>query len=658
MIVGLGIGLGVGLTIGKNPSSSTAAGTKNAGADTNGAKTGTSTGTGTGTAASATPTTGGQGSTLIFEDGSTMTYENSFGGTWYWDETDPYNNNAKVNSWTPALNESWTWGVDHIYGVNLGGWLVPEPFIASDLFEKYALVNGQTAVDEYTLSQNIVASGDSLETVLENHYATFITEQDFAEIASAGLNWVRLPMPHWAIETWPGEPYLEGVSWKYVLKAFQWARKYGLRINLDMHTAPGSQNGWNHSGKLGVVGMLESYMGVANSQRHLDYVRTIAQFVSQPEFAPVVQMLNFLNEPRGNEIGGGVVGSFYRQAYETIRSVTGIGEGKGAIVSIHDAFISTPANWYGFLAGADRLSLDQHSYITFVNQLIEPETTLALIPCQYWAASTNTTSETFGIYTAGEWAAAANDCGYWLNGVGQGARFDGTLAGYGGPNNGTGACDYWNDYTQWTNATIASKRQFVEGSMDALQDWFFWTWKINNSTGVNTDGVLEVNPSWHYRLGLAKGWIPQDPRTARGHCVAQGVDPDPFTGYPSAWMTGGVGANTIAAAEVASYPWPPSKFVSMSTPAAALYQYTPTGTPITMAMPTYTSATGTAGNGWFNTADDTRGAFTPIAGCAYPSEYSASAALGATICGANQVQPTKRSFSPAVAPAAPTPAPQ
>ena len=40
------------------------------------------------------------------------------------------------------------------------------------------------------------------------------TEQDLAEMAGAGLNWIRLPIPYWAIETWPGEPFLAQVCWK------------------------------------------------------------------------------------------------------------------------------------------------------------------------------------------------------------------------------------------------------------------------------------------------------------------------------------------------------------------------------------------------------------------------------------------------------------
>jgi glucan 1,3-beta-glucosidase len=56
--------------------------------------------------------------------------------------------------------------------------------------------------------------GDQLATAMENHYATFITEEDFMQIAAAGLNWIRLPIGFWALETWDGEPFLEGVAWK------------------------------------------------------------------------------------------------------------------------------------------------------------------------------------------------------------------------------------------------------------------------------------------------------------------------------------------------------------------------------------------------------------------------------------------------------------
>lgn len=53
---------------------------------------------------------------------------------------------------------------------------------------------------------------------MKEHYDTFITEEDFALIAGAGLQWVRLVFGFWAIETIEGEPFVEGLSWQYVLK--------------------------------------------------------------------------------------------------------------------------------------------------------------------------------------------------------------------------------------------------------------------------------------------------------------------------------------------------------------------------------------------------------------------------------------------------------
>lgn len=92
-------------------------------------------------------------------------------------------------------------------------------------------------------------------------------------------------------------------KFRYFLKAIQWARKYGIRINLDFHALPGSQNGWNHSGKLGSVNVLNGPMGLANAQRSLDYIRIIAEFISQPEYRDVVVMFGIANEPQGTLVG-------------------------------------------------------------------------------------------------------------------------------------------------------------------------------------------------------------------------------------------------------------------------------------------------------------------------------------------------------------------
>lgn len=60
--------------------------------------------------------TGGDGSTVTMEDGTTFTYNNPFGGYWYWDENDPFNNGARSQSWSAALNETFKYGIDKIRG--------------------------------------------------------------------------------------------------------------------------------------------------------------------------------------------------------------------------------------------------------------------------------------------------------------------------------------------------------------------------------------------------------------------------------------------------------------------------------------------------------------------------------------------------------------
>lgn len=496
--------------------------------------------------------------------------------------------------------------------------------------------------------------GKDLEKAMREHYDTFITEQDFAEIASAGLSWIRLPIPHWAVQTIEGEPYLKGVAWEYVLKAIGWARKYGLRINLDLHTVPGSQNGWNHSGRLGMVNFLNGPMGLVNAQRALDIIRTITQFIAQDQYTPVIQMFGFINEPLGSAITMPIVRSFYLEAYSMIRSITGIGAGNGPMLSVHDAFLGID-HWQDFARGADRLALDQHPYMVFQDQpdFSEPGSYSAK-PCQSWGGWTNQTSIAYGPNSAGEFSAAINDCGLWVNGIGLGSRYDGTMKDYKGPRQGS--CDGWNDYRTWDDATKANILAFTSASMDALQNFFFWTWKIGNSTS----SVPMPNPFWHYRLGLQEGWIPKDPRSVIGTCAqAPGAEQRPFNGFTAAWMTGGDGAGQVNTADT---PWPPQSFSNIPAgQMTRLPQYTQTANPITLPAQTLTapgsSSTIDMGSGWAN-ANDKRKAYAAVKGCAYPNEYTAADdPIPATACGAGPIPPTKRSVMERGAFSAPTAAP-
>ncbi|CAD6587583.1 MAG: hypothetical protein CYPHOPRED_003968 [Cyphobasidiales sp. Tagirdzhanova-0007] len=571
-------------------------------------------------------TIGGNGSLITTEDGSTFTYVNNFGG--YWSSV-AFDDSARPQSWVPALNESWDYTNNKIYGVNIGGWLVLEPFIVPGVFEPYEN-DTEPAVDEYTLMGKW---GANATTLLTQHYETFVTEQDFARIAGAGMSWVRVALPFWAIETIEGEPFVEGVAWTYFLKAVTWARKYGLRINLDLHTMPGSQNGWNHSGKLGSVNFLNSTNAIFNAQRGLNYIRTLAEFISQPQYSNVIPMFSIVNEPQVDTIGNQTIREFYLEAYNIIRNITGIGAGKGPFISLHDGFQGF-GTWAGFMEGADRIALDQHDYLAFVAPNNDSVAYDAAKPCSYWANQFYMSQQNFGLSYSGEWALDINDCGEYLNNVGNGARYDGTYIAPGGTKplyNATGSCESWNDWQSWDDTLKQDYQQVAYAHMDALQNWFFWTWTIGNSTKTG----LPPNPMWNMKLGLSQGYFPTDPRMGNGTCARvlsqQGFAPLPatatFSAFPSPWMTGGAGAGTIAPNQTSLYGiWPPTSITLIGTYATNLPAYTATGTPITLsastptAYPTGATTTIAPGNGWADAAD-TMPAYATISGCSYPLPY-------------------------------------
>ncbi|KAK7030955.1 hypothetical protein VNI00_013902 [Paramarasmius palmivorus] len=595
------------------PKNSNASSSSNAG--------GGSVGDGSGNPQSPTgATSGGDGSQIITDDGETFTYNNKFGGFWVSDPQDPYNNNARPNSWTPPLNQTWDFAKDRIFGVNLGGLFVLEPFISPRLFQKYP-----GSVDEWTLSEAMAADTASggLDQ-LEDHYKTFITEKDIAEIAGAGLNWVRLPVPFWAIDTWPGEPFLAQTSWKYILRVLGWCRKYGLRVNLDLHTIPGSQNGYNHSGKGGQINFLNGVMGIANAQRALNYIRIFTEFISQPEYNNLVPIFGIINEALVSEIGKDVMTAFYLESYEMIRGITGIGEGKGAYISIHDGFQDVNS-WNGFLPGADRFIMDSHPYFAFggganddpiaTGSGLQAGGPWPLQACNAWGPSLNRSRTGFGVTIAGEFSNGYNDCGLFLKGV-PGSHT------YGGD------CSIFQDSSNWNQTLKDGIKAFALASMDATHDFFFWTWKIGNSL----DNERVESPLWSYQLGYENGWMPTDPRESNGYCAALGVN-EPFDGTYQPWMTGGAGAGTIAATATAGLEWPPTSINGIPAGSMAFAPtYTPTAPIHTLPGPSVTKGA-TSVDGWFDSADTT-GAPTTIAGCTYPDGWNAQdAALPATQCG-------------------------
>ncbi|KAG8984018.1 hypothetical protein FRB90_005618 [Tulasnella sp. 427] len=337
-----------------------------------------------------------------------------------------------------------------------------------------------------------------------------------------------------------------------------------------------------------------------------------------------------MNEARTKDIGMDVIGGFYTHMHDVLRNITG---SSGPYLSIHDGF-QPLANWADFLPGRDRVALDTHPYMCFTTVDTTPLAQQAKKPCRQWAAETNTSWTNFGVTTAGEWSLAINDCGRWINGVGAGTRYEGTLTGYSGTTGGDGpnGCLAWNNYEDWDDDTKTGLKNVALSSMDALQNWFFWTWRIGASS---ISGKIE-SPFWSYSLGLENGWIPANPRDAIGAC---GTASPASALKPS--MTGGPGSGQIPASWRAANPWPPATLAPSGYAATELPTYTPTGPIPTLPVPTFTDSKGKAvngGNGWFDAQDNTP-VYTPVAGCTYPNAWDANdVAVPAACSGSRRVR--------------------
>jgi hypothetical protein len=154
------------------------------------------------------------------------------------------------------------------------------------------------------------------------------------------------------------------------------------------------------------------------------------------------------------------------EAYTYVRGASGVGQGKGPFISLHEGFLGLP-KWAGFLPNGDRLALDLHPYLCFGGQSAATMDTYANTPCTTWGAEMNTSMGAFGLTAAGEFSNAVTDCGLWVNGVGLGTRYEGNYTA--SPSPKQGSCQTWTDWQAYSATTKGDIKVFAEASMDALQ---------------------------------------------------------------------------------------------------------------------------------------------------------------------------------------------
>lgn len=255
--------------------------------------------------------------------------------------------------------------MERIRGVNLGNWLVLEKWMSPSMFA------GTDCEDETWLCRKL-PQDIKLERYLQ-HRSAYITERDFAYIANKGLNTVRIPVPYFIFGD--VEPFVGCIE--YLDKAFDWAEKYGLQILIDLHTVPGSQNGFDNGGLCGVCKWSQDLEAVKFALTVLE--RLAERYGTRPGLWGI----EVLNEPISEEVwtladipnrypvvdpveaqGSAPVTTaflrtFYVDAYRVLRRHMPVSKA----VVLHDGFRAN--EWKGFMKEDEFVNvvLDMHFYL-------------------------------------------------------------------------------------------------------------------------------------------------------------------------------------------------------------------------------------------------------------------------------------------------------
>lgn len=225
--------------------------------------------------------------------------------------------NADKSSSQRRTASGFNWGNEKIRGVNIGGWLVLEPWICPSIFQQFPAERG--IIDEYTLTQSLGAQA-AVDTVLRHHWDTWATWADFKKIADSGFNLVRIPIGYWAYDN-SDSPYAKGAA-VYIDAAIDWARSVGLKVMIDLHGAPGSQNCFDNSGQK-CSG--PQWQTGNNVQKTLNVLSGIQAKYGAASYDDVIAGIELLNEPLTPSLNLDSYKQFVRDGKSFKRSVSGIG---------------------------------------------------------------------------------------------------------------------------------------------------------------------------------------------------------------------------------------------------------------------------------------------------------------------------------------------
>jgi hypothetical protein len=137
----------------------------------------------------------------------------------------PEERHAQPHYFTPKL-----------HGVNLGGWLVLQPWVTPSMFYQFEdQPPEKTAMDMYSFCKVLGPLEGNRQ--LREHWRKWVTEEDLQRLAAQGVNTVRVPVGDWMWESY--EPYTgcTNGSLAELRRVLRICETVGLRVLVDLHGA-------------------------------------------------------------------------------------------------------------------------------------------------------------------------------------------------------------------------------------------------------------------------------------------------------------------------------------------------------------------------------------------------------------------------------------
>ncbi|XP_010272968.1 PREDICTED: probable glucan 1,3-beta-glucosidase A [Nelumbo nucifera] len=192
--------------------------------------------------------------------------------------------------------------------------------------------------------------------VLMRHRNSFVTPADFSFLSRHGINTVRIPVGWWiALDPNPPAPFVGGTL-EALDNAFSWAQAYNIRCIIDLHAAPGSQNGMEHSASRdGSTNWPTSPEYISQSLDVIDFLAS--RYAKHPAFLGI----ELLNEPSASTVPLDVLVSYYSKGYQIVRNYSST----AYVIICQRIGNADPFELYQANIGSSNIVVDLHYYNLF-----------------------------------------------------------------------------------------------------------------------------------------------------------------------------------------------------------------------------------------------------------------------------------------------------